>query len=217
MTQSITALAITAASVGVIHTLLGPDHYLPFVALSRSERWSLWRTGFVTFYCGLGHILGAVFLGAIGILLGYGTRQISVIESIRGDVAAWALIAFGLVYFVWGLRKAAHKDEHAHDHEHVLNPHHDRKAWILFIIFAFGPCEPLIPLIMVPAALGNLMGVVWITVIFGATTLLTMLSVVFLTTWGVNLLPMGKLERYTTALAGFTIFLCGAAIKFLGL
>jgi len=31
----------SAAFIGFIHTLLGPDHYVPFVALARSRNWSI--------------------------------------------------------------------------------------------------------------------------------------------------------------------------------
>lgn len=49
--------------------------------------------------------------------------------------------------------------------------------------------------------------------VFSAVTIATMLSMVFLLLWGVNLLPAGKLERYAHALAGFAIFACGVAVK----
>ncbi len=32
------ALVVTAVTVGVLHTVMGPDHYLPFVAMSRAAR-----------------------------------------------------------------------------------------------------------------------------------------------------------------------------------
>jgi hypothetical protein len=44
-----------------------------------------------------------------------------------------------------------------------------------------------------------------------------MLAVVMASSFGLSLLPMGKLERYSHALAGLTIALCGGAIQFLGL
>ena len=31
----------TAAALGFLHTILGPDHYVPFVALRRARRWTL--------------------------------------------------------------------------------------------------------------------------------------------------------------------------------
>ena len=36
--ESILILVITAASIGFIHTVLGPDHYIPFVATSKAGR-----------------------------------------------------------------------------------------------------------------------------------------------------------------------------------
>ena len=44
MTVDIGLLLLTAASIGFIHTLLGPDHYLPFVAMSAARGWSSRRT-----------------------------------------------------------------------------------------------------------------------------------------------------------------------------
>ena len=44
MNQESTLLLWTAASIGFVHTLLGPDHYLPFVAMSRAGGWSARKT-----------------------------------------------------------------------------------------------------------------------------------------------------------------------------
>ena len=89
--------------------------------------------------------------------------------------------------------------------------------WILFTIFVFGPCEPLIPLVMYPAAEHSITGMVLVTAVFGIITIGTMLTIVLGTLWGINFLPIGKLERYTHALAGATICISGLAIVFLGL
>ncbi|GAI12193.1 unnamed protein product, partial [marine sediment metagenome] len=43
----------------------------------------------------------------------------------------------------------AHKVEHSHVHDEKKGT--SLTPWILFIIFVFGPCEPLIPLVMYPA------------------------------------------------------------------
>jgi hypothetical protein len=40
MTIDLGLLILTAASIGFVHTLLGPDHYLPFVAMSAARRWA---------------------------------------------------------------------------------------------------------------------------------------------------------------------------------
>lgn len=230
-------LTTTAASIGFFHTLFGPDHYLPFVVMSRARKWSRFKTAWITFLCGLGHIASSVLLGMIGIAFGTAVSKLELVESFRGNIAAWALIVFGLVYFVWGLRRAIrnrshehlhmHSDGSAHLHEHVHTKEHahihEKKGkvnitpWILFTIFVLGPCEPLIPILMYPAAKNSRGGLLLVTAVFGGVTILTMLSIVLIATLGVNLLPLKKIERYTHALAGGAIFLCGLAIVFLGL
>lgn len=237
MSSEIQVLLVTAATVGFVHTVLGPDHYLPFVMMSRAGRWSLLRTAVITVLCGIGHVLGSVALGLVGVILGISMAKLEFIEGVRGDFAAWGLVLFGVVYGAWGLRKAyrnrphthwhthseevVHSHEHIHEHEHVhVHQHADAPSltpWILFTVFVFGPCEPLIPLLMYPAAQQSWMGLFLVTGVFAVTTISTMLAVVLLSTAGVRLLPLGRMERATHALAGGSIALCGLAILFLGL
>ncbi len=237
MSKEMLILALTAASVAFFHTLFGPDHYIPFVAMARARKWSSFKTIWITTLCGIGHIGSSVLLGTVGIAFGITVTRLKAVESFRGNIAAWILIGFGLLYFIWGLRKAIrnrphkhlhiHRDENSHVHTHGHSNEHvhvhtkegtaNLTPWILFTIFVFGPCEPLIPILMYPAARGSLMDLVFVTAVFGLVTIATMLSVVLISSLGINLLPMERLERYTHALAGVTICLCGMAILFLGL
>jgi nickel/cobalt exporter len=236
--RDILVLAGTAASLGFVHTVIGPDHYLPFIVIGRARQWSLRKTLFVSFLAGLGHILSSVVLGFVGIAVGIAVAKLEGVESFRGTLAAWLLIAFGLAYFVWGLRRAWRNKPHAHAHVHAAGEPHDHvhtheraehvhvhgepektnlTPWILFTIFVFGPCEPLIPLLMYPAARHNTGGVVLVTAAFGVTTILTMLVIIALSSWGAKFVRLGKLERYSHALAGLMIFVSGLTVQFLGL
>lgn len=237
MSNELWVLILAAASIGFFHTLFGPDHYLPFIVMSKSGQWSLRKTSLITFLCGLGHVLSSVLLGFVGVVFGIAVTKLEILESFRGNLAAWLLIAFGLVYFIWGARRAwrnkAHHHLHSHkngdDHEHSHSHHtghvhaHVEKGkksmtpWVLFTIFIFGPCEPLIPLLMYPAAKGGFWNIIIVTGVFAAVTIGTMMSVVLISAFGINFVPVLKLERYTHALAGATIFLCGMSIQFLGL
>jgi nickel/cobalt exporter len=67
MEVELNALSITAASIGFFHTLLGPDHYIPFVMIAWARKWSGLKTMIVTFLCGVGHIASSVVLGLIGV------------------------------------------------------------------------------------------------------------------------------------------------------
>ena len=244
MTEAPYVLYASAVTIGFLHTLLGPDHYLPFVAMSRAGGWSLRRTLVVTLLCGVGHVMGSVAVGLVGLAVGVTLFKLERLESARGEIAGWLLLAFGLVYFVWGIRRAirnqphthchvhadgtihAHQHVHAADHVHIHPKTRPRALttdpsaagdgtltpWILFTIFVFGPCEPLIPLLLYPAAQGSTRTVVWVTILFGITTLATMVAVVMLASMAVGKLPLVRAARFGHALAGFVVLACGAAV-----
>jgi nickel/cobalt transporter (NicO) family protein len=239
MSTELSALVITAASIAFFHTLFGPDHYLPFIMMSWARKWSWFKTALITFLCGLGHIASSIVLGFIGIALGLAVKGLVDIESYRGNIAAWLLIAFGLVYMVWGIRRAVRNQPHEHRHIHSqeivhqhLHEHNDEHIhvhdlqdnnkvnltpWILFTIFVFGPCEPLIPILMYPAAQSSVIDLLIVVAVFGTITISTMLTAVLVSRAGINLLPLTKMQHYSHAIAGASIFLCGIAIAFLGL
>jgi sulfite exporter TauE/SafE len=187
----------------------------------------------MTVLCGLGHVAGSIILGLVGVALGIAVGRLEGIESVRGDLAGWVFIAFGLVYFVWGVRRAWRNRPHTHPHHHISDDAHahehrhtdehthvhEKEAganvtpWILFTIFVLGPCEPLIPMLMYPAAKSSLLGLVVVTSVFGVVTIATMTTIVVVSTFGISFLPLRRIERYTHALAGATLCLCGLAIK----
>lgn len=228
MTNEILILAGTAATIGFFHTLLGPDHYLPFIFMAKARQWSMIKTSWVTLACGVGHVGSSILLGVIGYVFGIALFKLEAFEGFRGDIAAYAFVVFGLAYFIWGVRRAIinkphkhkhlHKDGtlHAHEHSHVEAHNHVHKTnitpWVLFTIFVLGPCEPLIPILMYPAAETSTSGMIFIAIVFAIVTIATMLAVVLIATFGFNLVKFGKLERYSHALAGAIVFLSGIAI-----
>ncbi|MEK6644597.1 MAG: hypothetical protein AABZ08_11885 [Planctomycetota bacterium] len=238
------ALYLTAVSLGFLHTLLGPDHYIPFVAMARVGHWSLARTLAITTLCGIGHVASSAVLGLIGVSAGIVLFRLETLEAVRGRVAGWLLLGFGVMYFAWGLRRSIRNQPHTHLHAHTngtLHSHaHSHQAdhfhvhdiiegcknpsksadsmtpWLLFTIFLFGPCEPLIPLVMYPAANGRFVDLLLVTCVFGATTISTMLCTVALLYLGFAALPVTPLGRHTHTIAGLSIIACAAVIFFFG-
>jgi nickel/cobalt transporter (NicO) family protein len=236
MNSSIAILSATAISIGFLHTLLGPDHYLPFIVLSQAKKWDLKKTMVITFLCGIGHVFSSVVLGLLGIAVGISVSKLVSIESFRGNIAAWLFIAFGLIYMIISIRNLYKKKKHTHSHFHLdagihFHEHdhqmehahiHEEDAikttpWILFLIFVFGPCEPLIPILMYPAAQNNITGAVIVSILFSIVTIGTMMSIVFAFKMGMNKINLKPIEKYSHLIAGSMIFVSGLAIQFLGL
>lgn len=228
-----TPLLVAAVTVALVHTFIGIDHYLPFVVLGRARKWSLAKVAAITALCGVGHVTGSILLGAIGIALSSALGTLEWIESVRGSLAAWGLIAFGLVYMSWALVRMSRSKTHAHVHAHEdgsvhLHDHdHHREHlhahgtsltfWSVFVIFALGPCEPLIPVLMVPAFDQNWVLVAAVAALFSVTTIVTMVAMAMIGSLGLRLAPIRVVERWGNVAAGAAIAASGLAINVLGI
>lgn len=228
------ALMLTAASIGFIHTLMGPDHYIPFVVMSKARNWSFTKTSFITLTCGVGHVGSSVVIGALGILAAWQLSGIEWFEAVRGNLAGWLLLGFGLAYMTWGIWQGlrgkqhththlhANGTMHVHEHSHVEQHAHVHESevkkanitpWVLFTIFVFGPCEPLIPILMYPAMNLHWGALILVTAVFSVCTIGTMYTIVAVSHFGLMRIPSLGLDRFSHALAGLAIVMCGAAIQ----
>jgi hypothetical protein len=239
MTSEFVALCLTAVCVGVVHTAAGPDHSIPFVAMARAGGWSAAKTFWVTAACGLGHVAGSAVLGIVGLTVGSMVLGGETLEALRGDIASSMLIGLGMAYFAWGVIRAA--DAHAAGrsrgrftgHSHGPFPHvhaiagghdpggHDHgptvgswTPWMLFLIFIFGPSEPLVPLLMVPASRSGPVAVAAVVTAFACATVATMTVSVMLMRYGTSLVPGLLIGRFDQAVAGLAMLACGVLVKF---
>lgn len=215
-TQTTTLLLGTAASLAVVHTLLGIDHSLPFVALGRARDWALGRTLLVTALCGAGHVASSVVIGAVGVGLGIATDALLWLESTRGELAAALLIGFGLAYAAWAVWRGLRGRDGARLRGSATGA--DRVTpWALFIVFVLGPCEPLIPLMVVPGMARDWLAVGAVVGVFGLLTVAVMLLAVAAAWRGIELFGAGRIGRHADVAAGLVVAASGAAVLFLGL
>lgn len=221
-----------ALGVGFLHTLLGPDHTLPFLMLARARGWTRRKTLLITAACGTAHVMASLLLASVGLLIGASVGGLGALEQSRGDWAAWALVIFGIAYALWGLRLGLRRRAGVRMHRHGSRFHlhaaandrhvHEREAdsaatfWTLFAIFVLGPCEPLIPLFFIPAGTGSWQVAGLAAAAFGLVTVGTMVGVVALGLAGLSRLPLGPLERWAESAAGGVIAASGLAVLVLG-
>jgi hypothetical protein len=225
MTSQVWAFYLSAVSLGFLHVLAGPDHYIPFIVMAKARRWSYVKTLGVTVLCATAHVGSSVLLGLCGVRFGTDLMRCRAFEFLRGGLSGWLLLILGMLYFLYGVRKIFERrlDVRAVDFSGVRKPvEHERALlsrtlpWWLFVIFVLGPCEPLIPLMMLPAVKGHY-GMMAVGVsIFSVTTVLTMAGMVLAGAFGLSVSPLKLPRRYGHALAGMAIVLCAIAVQFLG-
>jgi len=207
-TSAFLALATGAASIGALHSL-APDHWVPFAALARARGWSAWKTARITALCGLGHVTVSAALGLLALWFGMETLKLfgERLESVAGIL----LIAFGVAYGVWGLRKAM--GEKLHHHAHV-DPE-KTSVLTLFLLFSADPCVAVMPLLFAAAPLGA-----WkagaVVVTYELATLSAMIALVMLASAGAQRLRAHWLDHYGDASAGGVIAATGVAVLLLG-
>ncbi len=232
MNVELTTLIISAVTISCLHTATGPDHYLPFIVLSRSRKWTISKTMIWTVICGMGHILSSVVIGLISVVLGWQLSKLTFFQNIRGNVSGWCLLFFGVIYLMWGLRQAylnkAHKhfdvydsgDIYVYNHKHgeVVLPQDRTKVtpWILFAIFVMGPSEPLVPLLFYSGTQRSTLQIIVLISVFTIITVLTMVAMVLMGIYGYSFFKTEKIERFIPAIGGAVITICGIGMVFFG-
>jgi sulfite exporter TauE/SafE len=181
-------------------------------------------------------VSGSVVLGLIGIAMGISLHRLENLEASRGEIVGWMVIAFGVLYSAYGVYKYMRRGAHFH-WPSFLRPrsirHHDLHLgerdlentgdgasitpWILFLIFVFGPCEVLIPMLIYPAAEHSTLGILLVALVFGIATVGTMLLVVLLGYKGFSMVRFKGREHQLHLYAGLVILTAGIGMQFLGL
>ena len=225
------ALATVAATIGSLHTL-APDHWVPFAALARAEHWSARRTAAITAACGLGHVTVSVALGLLSLVLGL--ELMHALGERLEAVAGFLLIAFGVMYGLWGLHRAMRDRIHARlhgvlpphghgvDHHHHHHDHHrderggGRSAWTLFVLFSADPCVAVVPMLFAAAPLGWVSTLV-VVAAYEVSTIATMVGLALPARAAVSTVRGAWADRYGDALAGGIITVVGVFVAVVGI
>ncbi len=207
-------LALTAVTIGSLHTA-APDHWVPFAILARARNWSARRTAGLTLLCGFGHVTVSALLGLIGLF--FGVRLLESFGHRMGSFAPLLLIGFGVVYGLWGLRRAVPPRLHGHSHAHYDHVHDPSRvsAGTLFLLFSADPCVAVVPLLFAAAPLGAARTIA-IVLLYEAATLATMLAFVLPARAGTRVFRAPWLDRYGDAAAGGVIATVGLMVAGLG-
>jgi len=105
-------ILIGSLLLSLIHALI-PNHWLPLIAISKTEKWTQNQTLWATVITGIAHTLSTIIIGIIVGLIGY---KLSASYSLISEtIAPSILIVLGLVYVVVDIH-------HNHHHHHQMSP-----------------------------------------------------------------------------------------------
>ena len=82
MNAELSILVMTAFSVGFLHTILGSRSLRSVCGNVANQQMVGRKDVSITALCGLGHVLGSVVIGSIGLMLGAMLMQIEVLEVV---------------------------------------------------------------------------------------------------------------------------------------
>lgn len=192
--------------LSVLHALI-PNHWLPVLAISRKEKWTIAQTTSVTFVSGLSHALSTVLIGLlIGLL---GVTLADSIESFTHLIAPIILISLGVFYIYQHHR---HKHFHLHPQAKALSKR--RVVVGLVIAMFFSPCFEIEAYFLMAGAHGWEQ-VALLAVLYTVVTVSGMVAWVRLAYKGLFKLNWHALEHNAGIITGLTLILTGIASFFI--
>lgn len=216
------ALVLLAAGVGLGHSA-APDHWAPFAAVGRAQRWSYLKTALVSAFAGFGHVTGSAALGLIGLIAD--REAIAAFGARFESQAGYLLIAFGLVYALYGWRKGgAHQhvlggQHFTHHHAHPHEPPHDHRdvtPLSLFVLFSLDPCIAVVPVMFAAASFGALR-IAALVAVYEIATIAAIVVFSSLAFAGITRIRWRLLETHGMLVAGLFIAAVGVVVQALGI
>ena len=197
--------------LGLIHPLF-PNHWIPLIAISKTEKWTNKETIFATLITGFSHTLSTII---IGIIVGFVGIKLSESYSYITRIAApLILVIIGVIYLILDFRSSHH-----HHHFEINNGSaKDRKskAAIIFSLcigLFFSPCIE-IEAYYFQAATQGWTGILLVSLVYLIMTLTIMVSLVYLGLKGVNKLNSHFLDHHEKSITGVVLILLGLLAYF---
>jgi hypothetical protein len=203
---------IGSISLSLIHALI-PNHWIPFVTIGKSERWTTSETLAAAAIAGIAHILSTIIIGIIVGFIGY--KLAGYFEVITTTVAPVILIGIGIIYLILDLYWSR---RHHHHHEHLMERGNgNSKAAIitsLAIAMFFSPCIELEAYYFQAGTLGWT-GIISVSAVYLVVTVTAILALVWLGIKGINLIKSDFLEHHNKSISGIVLILLGVLAFFI--
>lgn len=214
--NSLVQIFLGSFLLSLVHASI-PSHWLPLVAISKTENWNQKETLFITALTGFSHTLSTVVIGIIVGLVGYKLSESY--HYIVHYIAPIILISLGLIYFLLEYRHSLIKSERHHHHIHVediIKKKKNNRAIVLTLITAmfFSPCLEIEVYYFTASRLGWV-GIGIVSVVYFFVTVFGMMFLVHFASKGVKKLQWHFLEHHDKLISGIVLVLVGLLAFFI--
>jgi len=197
--------------LGLIHPFF-PNHWIPLIAISKTEKWSNKETIAATLITGFSHTLSTII---IGIIVGFVGIKLSENYSYITRIAApLILVVLGVIYLLMDLRSTHHHNHFEINNEKLKN-RKTKTAIILSLCIGmfFSPCIEIEAYYFQAASQGWI-GILLVSVVYLIMTLTIMVMLVYLGLKGVNKFNLHFLDHHEKAITGVVLILLGLLAYF---
>ncbi len=191
--------------LGLIHPLF-PNHWIPLIAISKTEKWTTRETVSATLITGFSHTLSTII---IGIIVGFVGIKLSESYSYITRVAApLILVIFGIIYLFLDFRK--HHHHHFDLNDKKLKNRRSKAAIILTLCIGMflSPCIE-IEAYYFQAATKGWFGILIVSIVYLVMTLTIMTGLVYFGLKGVKRFNSHYLEHHEKRITGIVLIFLG--------
>ena len=193
-------IIIGSLVLSLIHAAI-PNHWIPLVAIGRTEKWTMKENLSATLITGFAHTLSTIL---IGIIVGFiGIRLATIYSSLMTYISPSILIVMGAVYVILDL-KTHHHHHHANPEEINRRNKTKTKRGILFslsLAMFLTPCVE-IETYYFQAGMMGWKGIFILSAIYTLTTVILMLLLVYSCIKGTQRLRSHTLEHHEKLFTG---------------
>ena len=192
--------------LGLIHPLV-PNHWIPLIAISKTEKWTTRESVLATLLTGFSHTISTII---IGIIVGFVGIKLSENYSYITRIAApVVLLAIGLIYIALDFRSKHHHHHFEIDKTKIKAKKSKTAVLISLCIGMFlSPCIE-IEAYYFQAATKGWLGILIVSSVYLIVTLTMMVALVYLGLKGINKMKSDFLERHEKLITGLLLIFLG--------
>lgn len=199
--------------LSLIHALI-PNHWMPLIAISRTEKWTRFQALTATLVTGFSHTISTIL---IGVAVGFaGIRLAESYHEITVVAAPLILIVLGMIYILMDLRSLHH-----HHHFEMKDDELKKTRSGAAVIFSLSVAMFLTPCTEIEAyyfqaASKGWSGILVVSLVYLFTTILVMLVLVNFGLKGINRFRSHFLEHHDKGITGIVLVILGVLALCIG-